>query len=166
MNQILFSPDAAASVQMGGLGIVFRLPGDLSNNSFAVVEHPLKPHTLAAPMHSHIHEDEYSYILEGEVTFRIGDQQLTAHPGDWIYKPRNIPHTFWNAASTPARVLEIISPAGFESYFREMSAAAASGDREKMARIREKYDLASDLSSIPALCNEYHISLNGDPDPS
>ncbi len=161
MSDLIFPSDQAQAVQLGGTGVVFRLNGQATGGSFAVVEHPLYPMTLAAPTHTHTREDEYSYIMEGEITFSIGEQVFTAKPGDWICKPRGIPHTFWNGSPNPARIIEIISPAGFESYFREM--AAAVQNREQMARIREKYGLISDMASVPALCREYHLSLEGQP---
>ncbi len=162
MNDLNFSPGQAQSVQLGGTGVVFRLNGQVTGGSFAVLEHPLRPMSLAAPIHTHSREDEYSYILEGEVTFLIGGQEFTAKPGDWVCKPRGIPHTFWNGSPDPARVLEIISPAGFEEYFNEM--AAIVQDREQMVRIREKYGLISDMASVPVLCREYHLSLEGSPE--
>ncbi len=164
MNDLIFPPDQAQSVQLGGTGVVFRLNGQVTGGSFAVVEHPLRPKTLAAPIHTHTFEDDYSYILEGEITFLLGDQLLKAKPGDWVCKPRGIPHTFWNGSPTLARILEIISPAGFEQYFQEMAVSVSNQDREQMARIREKYGLISDMASVPILCREYRLSLEGQPE--
>ena len=87
---------------------------------FAMVEHPLAPRTLAAPPHTHTHEDEYTYVLEGEVGVQVGDDVRVAKPGDLVLKPRGVQHAFWNAGDTPARVLEIISPAPFAEYFAEL----------------------------------------------
>ena len=75
---------------------------------------------LAAPLHRHAREDEYSYVLEGSMGALLGDEELVAGPGDLVFKPRNQWHTFWNAGDAPARILEIISPAGFEKYFDEL----------------------------------------------
>ena len=58
-------------------------------------------------------------MLEGQIGARVGDQELTAGPGCYVLKPRRVPHTFWNPGPGPARVLEIISPAGFERYFEQ-----------------------------------------------
>jgi mannose-6-phosphate isomerase-like protein (cupin superfamily) len=88
---------------------------------FSLVEHPIAPRTLAGPSHVHQHEDEYSYVLEGEVGFEIGDDVFTAGPGQLVAKPRGIWHAFWNAGDGPARVLEVIAPAGFEKYFAELA---------------------------------------------
>ncbi|CAA9425840.1 MAG: hypothetical protein AVDCRST_MAG78-1361 [uncultured Rubrobacteraceae bacterium] len=89
--------------------------------TFALVEHPIEPRVLAAPMHTHQHEDEYTYVLEGEVGVQVGDEVRVAQPGDLVFKPRHVPHAFWNAGNAPARALEITSPAGFERYFAEIA---------------------------------------------
>jgi len=75
---------------------------------------------LAAPLHKHAREDEYSYVLEGSVGALLGDSVIISKTGDLIVKPRNQWHTFWNAGDAPARILEIISPAGFEKFFEEL----------------------------------------------
>src|SRR5260370_35478358 len=85
---------------------------------------------LAAPMHRHSREDEYTYVLEGSVGALLGDSVVIGNPGDLIFKPRTQWHTFWNAGDEPARVLEIISPPGCENYFRapvELGASAKAG---------------------------------------
>jgi quercetin dioxygenase-like cupin family protein len=99
---------------LGSLGVRFMIGGDESGGGFSLVEHPMPPRGLAAPMHRHTHEDEYSYVLEGRVGAKLGDEVVFGEPGDLIFKPRNQWHTFWNAGDEPARILEIISPAGFE----------------------------------------------------
>ncbi len=89
-----------------------------SAGRFALVEHRLAPKALAAPLHFHTLEDEYSFVLEGEVGAYLGGSEVIARAGDLVSKPRDQWHTFWNAGTTPARVLEIISPAGLERLFR------------------------------------------------
>jgi DNA-binding beta-propeller fold protein YncE len=84
------------------------------------VKHPLHPRALAAPIHRHHREDEFTFVLEGSIGALLGDDVAIGNPGELIFKPRNQWHTFWNAGETPARVLEIISPSGFENYFREL----------------------------------------------
>jgi len=72
-----------------------------AGEGFALVEHPIDPRSLAAPMHTHRNEDEYSYVLEGVVGVQIGDEVLEGRPGDLIVKPRGVPHAFWNAGDVP-----------------------------------------------------------------
>src|SRR5262245_19694406 len=102
------------SVQLMHIGVRFMISGEQTNGLFSIVEHPIDPASLAAPYHTHTREDEYSIVLEGVVGFALVDQVIVGHPGDTIFKPRNVRHTFWNATDSPARILEIITPAGFE----------------------------------------------------
>jgi quercetin dioxygenase-like cupin family protein len=72
------------------------------------------------PVHVHTREDEFSFVLEGRRGFMLGESLVRAEPGDLVYKPRDVWHTFWNATDRPGRLLEIISPAGFEQLFVEL----------------------------------------------
>src|SRR5918998_1081798 len=76
---------------------------------------------LGAPVHTHSREDEYSYVLEGAIGVQVGDEDFYLREGDLVLKPRGVPHAFWNPTNRPARILEMISPAGFENYFRELA---------------------------------------------
>jgi quercetin dioxygenase-like cupin family protein len=105
---------------LGSIGVRFMIDGAEASNRFSLVEHPMSAHALAAPMHRHLREDEYSYVLEGSIGALLGDSVISGKPGDLIFKPRDQWHTFWNAGDTPARILEIISPAGFERFFQEL----------------------------------------------
>jgi mannose-6-phosphate isomerase-like protein (cupin superfamily) len=96
------------------------IDGSEAGERFSLVEHPLGPRALAAPLHRHNREDEYSFVLEGRMGALLGDEVLEAGPGDLVFKPRQQWHTFWNAGEEPCRILEIISPAGFERFFREL----------------------------------------------
>jgi quercetin dioxygenase-like cupin family protein len=151
--------EAAASVHLGGLGVIFRLWGQTTGGSFSLVEHPIAPGTLVPP-HTHSREDEYSYVLEGEIGVKIGDQEFLATAGDLIIKPRGVSHTFWNAGPRPARLLEIIVPAGFESSFEEMAHVLNAGgppNEEQMDSIAEKYGMTYQMEQIPALLMKYHL---------
>jgi mannose-6-phosphate isomerase-like protein (cupin superfamily) len=117
----------------------------------------MAPRALAAPLHYHHNEDEYSYVLTGTLGALLGDEVATAAPGTWVYKPRHQWHTFWNAGDTPCEIIEVISPAGFENYFREV--AAAWGDVSKFAEISRKYALDIDLESVPELCQRFGLTF-------
>src|ERR1700733_5073477 len=105
---------------LGSIGVRFMIDGEATRGGFSLVEHPMSARALAAPLHRHAREDEYSYVLEGQVGALLGDEGLIAAPGDVIFKPRGQWHTFWNAGDQPARILEIIAPAGFEKFFAEL----------------------------------------------
>ena len=105
---------------LGSIGVRFMIDGSEADQRLSLVEHPMSPRALAAPLHMHTREDEYSYVLEGRMGALLGDDVVEAGPGDLVHKPRNQWHTFWNAGDEPCRILEIISPAGFEHFFQEL----------------------------------------------
>src|ERR687889_144838 len=115
--RVVLSPDEGETVWLRKLGIRFMIGGEDTQDNFALVEHPIGPRALAGPMHTHRYEEEYPYVLEGEVGVQVGEEVLVACSGDLVFKPRGVAHAFWNPADEPARALEIISPAGFERYF-------------------------------------------------
>ena len=121
-------PTDGDEVFLGSIGVRFLIDGAEAGERFAFLEHPMSPRALAAPLHRHSREDEYSFVLEGRMGALLGDEVVEAGPGDLVFKPRNQWHTFWNAGDEPCRILEIISPAGFEQYFREL--AALGGPRK------------------------------------
>ena len=141
----------------GGLGVSWKIEGKDTGDRFAVVHHPIAPRALAAPLHRHHNEDEYSYVLEGTLGALLGDRVVTAGPGAWVFKPREQWHTFWNAGETPCRIIEVISPAAFARYFREV--ADAWGDLEAFARIDAAYDLDMDFESVPGLCQRFGLTF-------
>ncbi|HEY5725449.1 MAG TPA: cupin domain-containing protein, partial [Methylomirabilota bacterium] len=138
---------------LGSIGVRFMIDGAETDQGFSLVEHPMSPRALAAPLHRHTREDEYSYVLEGRMGALLGDEVLEAGPGDLVFKPRNQWHTFWNAGDEPCRILEIIAPAGFEGFFAELDAmgGATAADPAALAELSARYGLDMDPSSIPAL---------------
>jgi quercetin dioxygenase-like cupin family protein len=165
---IVLSPDEGETVWLRKLGVRFMIGGEQTQGNFALVEHPIGPRALAAPMHTHRHEDEYTYVLDGEIGVQIGEEVRVARPGDLVFKPRGVPHAFWNAADTPARALEIISPAGFERYFAELApllppANQGPLDEEAVVAVRAKYELEMDMSSIPVLVERHNLVVDAPP---
>ena len=152
--------DSGDRVDLGGLGIVWKIEGAESDKRFSVVHHPLAPRALAAPLHRHTREDEYSYVLEGTLGALLGDEVVTAEPGTWVFKPRNQWHTFWNAGDTPCEIIEIISPAGFENFFRELAEVYATGqpDIARFADLCQRYALEMNPESVPGLCKRFGLS--------
>src|ERR687896_966212 len=164
----VLSPDKGETVWLRKLGIRFMIGGEQTQGNFALVEHPIGPRALAAPMHTHRHEDEYTYVLEGEIGVQIGEEVCVARPGDLVFKPRGVPHAFWNATDTLARALEIISPAGFERYFAELAPLFPPTnqgplDEEAVGAVREKYGLEMDMGSIPVLAERHGLAIDAPP---
>ena len=166
--RIVLSPDEGETVWLRKLGVRFMIGGEQTQGNFALVEHPIKPRALAAPMHTHEREDEYTYVLEGEIGVQIGEEVRVARPGDLVFKPRGVPHAFWNPGDVPARALEIISPAGFERYFAELAplflpANQGPLDAEAVSAVRVKYGLEMDMGSIPVLAERHGLLVDAPP---
>jgi len=113
----VMEPGAGRVGDLGSIGVQFKLWGEDTNGEVSVVEHPFPVGALVPP-HLHTREDEYSIVTEGEIGFRSGSRQVVLAAGGYITKPRGEMHTMWNAGPVPARMIEIISPAGFEHFFR------------------------------------------------
>jgi quercetin dioxygenase-like cupin family protein len=158
-SMTVIAPHDGETVEFGGLGVRYVANGE----GFALVEHPIAPRTLAAPMHVHEHEDEYSYVLEGEVGVQIGDEVLYARPGDLVVKPRGIPHAFWNRTDQPARLLEIISPAGFERYFAELAPLLPpqrdAPDFAALAALQARYGLTMDMDTAATISEREGLTV-------
>ena len=171
VNQRAFkvlAPEEGEPVWLRKLGIRFMIGGEETQGNFALVEYRIGPRALAAPMHTHEHEEEYTYVLEGEVGVQIGEEVLVAKPGNLVFKPRGVPHAFWNAADELARALEMISPSGFERYFAELAplfppANQGPLDEEAVDAVREKYGLEMDMGSIPVLAERHGLAIDGPP---
>jgi mannose-6-phosphate isomerase-like protein (cupin superfamily)/GNAT superfamily N-acetyltransferase len=150
---------------LGSMGVRFMIDGLDSGGGFSLVEHPMSARALAAPLHRHSREDEYSYVLEGRVGALLGDEVAEGGPGDLIFKPRGQWHTFWNAGDTPARLLEIISPAGFEQYFAELVELGGSTQAapQDLAALGARYGLEVDPQSISELVERLELTFPGEP---
>ena len=150
---------------LGSIGVRFMLDGAEAGERFSLVEHPMSPRALAAPLHRHTREDEYSYVLEGRMGAVLGDDVLEAGPGDLVFKPRNQWHTFWNAGDEPARILEIISPAGFERFFAELVdlGGVTRAEPQALAELSARYELEMNPDSIPGLVERFGVQFHGEP---
>jgi mannose-6-phosphate isomerase-like protein (cupin superfamily) len=147
------------TIYLFDLGVRFLLESEATGGNFALVEHTLSPRGLGAPVHRHANEDEYSYVLEGRLGAQLGDEVVEAGPGELVRKPRGQAHTFWNAGDEPLRFLEIISPAGFEGYFRELAPLLAAGDHTGVQEVAARYELEIDFGTIPALAERYGLEV-------
>jgi quercetin dioxygenase-like cupin family protein len=155
----VIAPEAQRRLLEGPLGAALLLPASETDGRLAVVEHPLAPRALGSPVHTHRNEDEYSFVLERTIGVEIGGEVFEAGPGSVVVKPRGIPHAFWNPTDRPARLLEIISPAGFESYFAELGEILAAGGPPDLDALAERYDLNMDRTSIPRLAAAHSLNL-------
>jgi mannose-6-phosphate isomerase-like protein (cupin superfamily) len=122
----VIQPGDGEEKNLGTIGVVFKLFGKQTNGLVSIVEHPF-PVGACVPPHLHTREDEYSIVTEGEIGFRSGDREVVLGAGGYITKPRGEAHTMWNAGRVQARMIEIISPAGFEHFFWAMGDAIGAG---------------------------------------
>jgi mannose-6-phosphate isomerase-like protein (cupin superfamily) len=151
----VIGPGDGRVVDLGSLGVRFMVYSEESGGGFSLVEHPIPPRTLAAPLHRHSGEDEYSYVLEGRMGAVLGDAVVYADSGTLVFKPRDQWHTFWNAGDGPCRILEIISPGGFERLFEEAAEPRAATAGETPLDVR--YGIEFDLESVERLCEEHGL---------
>jgi mannose-6-phosphate isomerase-like protein (cupin superfamily) len=159
-TSIAIAPDSIDRIDLGGIGVAWKIPGAATGERFSVVHHPLAPRALAAPLHRHTREDEYSYVLDGTLGALLGDEVLMAGPGTWVFKPRDQWHTFWNGGDTPCEIIEIISPAGFEQFFRELAAlfSDALPEAAAMGDLCGRYGVDMDPSTVPGLCERFGLT--------
>jgi len=148
---------------LGGIGVRFMAWAAETGGGFSLVEHPMAPCALAAPLHRHTHEDEYSYVLEGRMGADLGGEVVYGEPRDLIFKPRGQWHAFSNAGDEPCRILEIISPGGFERYFEELVDLRARPTPEAVAEIAARYGLEFDMASVPVLCERHGLRFAVEP---
>ena len=120
-------PGEGRSGDLGSITVDFKLFGADTGGEVAIVEHGFPPGALVPP-HLHTREDEFSIVTEGLIGFRSGDREAVLGPGGYITKPRGEAHAMWNAGPEPARMIEVISPAGFELFFRAVVDMVEQGD--------------------------------------
>jgi mannose-6-phosphate isomerase-like protein (cupin superfamily) len=156
----IIGPEEGKPVDLGSIGARMMAWTEETGGGCSLVEHPMPPRALAAPVHRHSREDEYSFVLEGRMGALLGDEVVYAEVGDLAFKPRDQWHTFWNAGDTPCRVLEIISPGGFEHFFDEVGALMQQPDfdPEQLGELGARYGLEFQPESVPRLCAEHGLT--------
>lgn len=123
--------------------LVYREAG----SPYSLVEWVAPPAVPGPPLHIHQVTDEAFFVLDGRFGFQVGDDTVDGHPGAFVRGPRGLAHTYWNQGATPSRLLIVISPPGFESYFEELSEGlAAAGDAQEASmrarqRLSGRYDI-------------------------
>jgi mannose-6-phosphate isomerase-like protein (cupin superfamily) len=158
----IVGPGQGKYVDLTVIGVRFMTWAEETGGGFSLVEHPIPPRTLAAPLHKHSREDEYSFVLEGRMGALLGEDVVYAEAGDLAFKPRDQWHTFWNAGDEPCRILEIISPGGFERYFDEIADLRVQhpdAGPEQIAPLGAKYGLELRPETIPQICEEHGLAF-------
>lgn len=160
----VFRPeDPADLLSLGGQDVSYKVRSTATEGRIAIVEQPLAPARLVPP-HLHHDQDELSYVLEGEVGYRIGDEEASAGQGCYIWKPRKVAHTLWNASSRWANIIEIIIPGGFEEYYKalaELAKEPGGPHMEKRAALGSRYNLEYLPDWAPELMRRHNVRLPG-----
>lgn len=152
MSQVLEIPTQLKVVQPGdgdagmllpGVGVQFKIDAEDVGGRVSVVEHPFDVGALVPP-HVHHLEDEVSIVIEGRIGFRSEDRESVLSQGGYIVKPRGEVHAMWNAGDVPARMIEIITPAGFDKFFRALAKLDADGQPTppEIAELATGYELS------------------------
>jgi quercetin dioxygenase-like cupin family protein len=135
----------------------FLIDGEDTGGRFAVVRHVFAPRLLAAPLHRHHREDEFTYVLSGRVGAVLGDDEVVAGAGDLVVKPRNQWHTYWNAGNEPAAVLDLVSPAGLEQFFRRLDALTEPSAPEQLVAIAAPYACDTDFEGTQRIVERHGL---------
>ena len=149
---------------LGSIGVRFMITAKRRTAGFRWSSTRCPPGSCR-PAASAYARGRYSYVLEGRIGAILGDEVLVGSPGDLIFKPRNQWHTFWNAGDEPARILEIISPAGFERFFGELVdlGGVTQVEPQILADLCARYGLEMAPESIPELVERFDLRFPGEP---
>ena len=137
----------------------YLIEGFESAGLLALVEHNLAPHVLAAPLHRHSREDEYSLVIEGELGVYENGAEVVVGSGGLVFKPRGRWHTFWNAGDEPLRILELITPAGIEQLFRKLASPKDDYSPETLPALAAEYGCEIDFEATMPLIERHGLTF-------
>jgi quercetin dioxygenase-like cupin family protein len=155
--------DARQGTPTGMRGMIAKVPA-ASHACRVSVSEAVIPPGMFVPPHVHAHEDEFCYVLEGELRFLVGDEAIVARPGSYVVRPRGVRHAFWNESDEPARVIEIVAPGNLEPYFAELGAIfqadAPFPERKRAASaLHERYGIHYDAALERAVVERFGIRV-------
>ncbi|HTW22468.1 MAG TPA: cupin domain-containing protein [Candidatus Baltobacteraceae bacterium] len=114
-----------APLELHGTSVLVKL-ASADTGSVASVVHATIPPMAGPPLHRHTREDEWFYVLKGEITLEFDGQRILLHPGDCAFSPRGVAHAFQNFGDTPAQMMAVIVPGQIDRLFEEMSAGQSA----------------------------------------
>ena len=139
----VLEPDEGEMIHVGGSSLLLKGTGACSDGMFFLSETTVEPGFPGPPLHVHTQLHDLVYILDGRLLLRDGDETVVAAAGTFASFPPGSVHTFSNPGDEPVRFLNFNTPAGWESYMRELGAAFAGGRApapDEMGRIASRYD--------------------------
>jgi mannose-6-phosphate isomerase-like protein (cupin superfamily) len=134
------------SISIRGATITIKADSADTDGAWSLMEYLAPPHFEGPPAHWHAQTVEAFYILEGTLTFTIGEQTITAGRGSFVLVPTGVVHGFLNATAEPVRFLTFCTPGGFEGYFDDLAALVAASpagppNPAALATLWERYDI-------------------------
>jgi mannose-6-phosphate isomerase-like protein (cupin superfamily) len=136
---VIKQPGEGRTITLVGDVYRFLATGDDTNGKYAMWE-AIVPPGGGPPPHVHSREEEGFYILEGEITFTIGDKRLVASAGMFANMPVATHHSFKNESSRPAKMLISVAPAGLEKGFFEVGTPLADGATTGLPSTKEQIE--------------------------
>jgi quercetin dioxygenase-like cupin family protein len=155
-SAVALQPGAGEALWFLGCLLTVKISRKESAGRVCVIEH-LCPQGFAAPLHRHSHEEEWFYVLEGEMTFYVGDDVVEAPAGSFIYGPRGVPHSFTVDSPGGAKFLLVAEPAGFEGFVSAISEPATT------RTLPPPSVEPPELARLAAVAAEYGIEILGPP---
>lgn len=153
------APPGHESFTFGDLAFRTLVPSAFAT-AVSVFEVDLGAGCLSGPLHVHDKEDGVSYVLEGRLTFQVGDEISTASAGEVVQLPRGVRHTFWNAGPAPAKALDIVTPGGLEHYYEELAGIAEAPDvMDRLAAMEQQFGIHMDWDSISGLTSSFGLRM-------
>jgi quercetin dioxygenase-like cupin family protein len=141
---IALTSDEGPSLSVGGNHIVFKVVSEDSQGDLMIVQYTAPARFPGPTQHIHQHSDETFYVLDGTLKVTVREKSRTIEPGGIAFIPRGVAHSFANPADEPVTMLIVMTPGGFEGYFREMASLAESGhiaNPDAVAALQSRYDL-------------------------
>ncbi len=141
-HPIVLQPGEGKVLDVLGEFLTIKVSGEDTDGAYTVIQE-VSPPSGGSPLHLHHKEDEAFYVLEGEYEIQCGDDKIIASPGTFVFAPRKIPHIFRNVSASKGKILAIVTPAGIEKFFEELSEAAKQGplDLGTVKEIAWKYEI-------------------------
>lgn len=164
-SSLVDTPETSEWLSLGPISARILVRSQTVGGAFGLIESPIDPGILAAPLHVHSKEDGWWYVLEGRFAAQIGDETVHASPGAFIRAPRGIPHTYWNPGPGRARYLELFAPGGLEEYFEQIATLLSSDppDIERILELPATYGLELVWDSVAELQDKHKVQLPGLP---
>jgi len=159
-TRFLVPPGGGEAIWAGPIGTIVTVSPEATGGALSVCEMPVAVGYMV-PTHTHRDTDEWSYVLEGRIGARVGDDEFTAGPGSWILKPSGVMYTFWNAGPAPARIIELLTPGRFERFFRQIAALASRDELDDavMRVLAAEYGTTVAMDWVEELTARYGLQV-------